>query len=104
MPNDFQLNCNYRFCRRESATKPSDRFLCFYAPAVVAALSARVKMSVSKEQPEGVTCAWSAFVFGLRAPMDGLGITAYDAGGFCCGGGHGGEKLVSQQSLLNEVN
>lgn len=61
VPKDFQLNCNYRFSRRESATKPSDGFLCSYAPAVVSVLSACVKMSVSTErsdpQMEGATCA-----------------------------------------------
>lgn len=46
---------------------------------------------------------WSAFVFGLHVPMDGLGITAYEAGGVVVVGAVG-EELDFQQSLLNEVN
>lgn len=136
MPNDSQLNCNYRFCRRESTTKPSDRFLCFYTPAVVTVLSAHVKMSVSKEVGGG--CYLLCTVSGVRlylvymyltsgckiasclefissasrnarrlqrelsnqGEMDGPGERCIQGWGFCCGG----EKLVSQQSLLNEVN
>lgn len=137
MPNDSQLNCNYRFCRREPTTKPSDRFLCFYTPAVVTVVSARVKMPVSKERSEGVTCfhcVRSAFVFSLHVanlwlldcflfrvhflifkecpahPGGALKSRVDGRPGDHCiqswggGVGCGGEKLVSQQSLLNEVN
>lgn len=95
MPKDFQLNRNYRFCQCE----PSGRFLCFCGPAVVTVPSARVKMSASKEQSEGVTCvALRMERVCIRAcvPMDGRGLTVQEAGG---GGGFVAEAVGAEIGL-----
>lgn len=54
-PNDLELNCNYSLCRHGPPTKPSDRFLCFLATAVVIALPACVKI-ISTREGNGFTC------------------------------------------------
>lgn len=86
---------------------PLTAFFVFTLQLLSHFLSARVKMSVSKRKPEGVLPAfrpvWSAFVFGLHVPMDSRGIVTR-LGGFVVVGVLVGKKLVSQQSLLNEVN